>query len=370
MAARVELGWSNAELRAGAAQGERIVSDFANNSKTAFNSLKGMIAGAFSVAAVQQFAFAVKGLLSDFDDISDAATKLGISAESFQRLKLQAELAGASVDGLSTAMLKMSAELQRGGDGADKINAALASLNINAAQFKAASPEQQIALLAAGFQKARAEGKGLAEIQDLFKKQFTELIPLLSTSSAELDRLAQKKVVSAEDVAALAAANDAIDEFANDLKIVAGISLAGLIDGFKTVETSIRSATNGLLGLWDVIKAIDPSGILGLGSQIFQRGQNQAAPPTAPAAPAPVDPTSAAGTTNAYVPPGLTKPITGGVLPFVDLADKLSASFTPPQAASAARTARTAGGNQPGDFKELTKLNQEQLETLRKLSSY
>lgn len=230
MAAKVTIGVDATQLNAGMAAASNTVQRFATDSKSSVDKLGASIKGAFAfaggIAAVHQLGFAVKGLLSDFDDINDSAIKLGVSAESFQHIKLAAELSGGSVDGLTTALLKMEAGLQRGGAEGEKLANALGSLGISVASFTAAKPEEKLQLLAAGFQKARAEGKGLSEIQDLFKKQFTELIPLLSTSSEEMAKLSKHKVMSNEDVARLAQANDELDLMINKLKIIAATAIS------------------------------------------------------------------------------------------------------------------------------------------------
>lgn len=302
--AKVTIGLDDTQLTAGLSKATANVKRFAGDSESAASKAGGAITKAFAfaggIAAVHQLGFAVKGLLSEFDDIADAATKLGTTAESFQRIKLQAELAGASADGLTTALLKMEAGLARGGPEAEKLSNALASLGVNAAAFTAAAPEQKIAMLAAAFQKARAEGRGLSEIQDLFKKQFTELIPLLSASSAELAKLAKEKVVSNEDVAILAAANDELDKMVVRLKVIAATTLGRVI---SQMDELAKPGGMDFTSANPFQKAADATSAKR--AEIEARLRGEAAPPAAAAAAAALDAAPATTTTSTGPLPGL-----------------------------------------------------------------
>ena len=361
MSAKVTIGVDNTQLNAGMAAATNTVRKFSTESQSAADkvgdSLKKAFAFAGGVAAVQGLAFAVKGLLNDFDDIADAATKLNISAESFQRIKLAAELSGASVDGLATALLKMEAGLQRGGAEGEKLSKALESLGINITTFTAAKPEEKIAMLSAAFQQARAEGRGLSEIQDLFKKQFTELIPLLSASSQEMAKLSQQKVVSDEDVKRLAAANDALDAFVVSIKVLAGTSLAGLMEQFESINTTLQNLTGKLVGVKEVIGLIvNPAGtVVDIAKDTFDKVTGKK--PKAGEAPPPVGlvpQTTTSGTTI----PGL-EAATGISSGLLDLPGLNAASGPQKAAIDRAQSAKSEAGT-------ASKWDKEQLEALKR----
>lgn len=238
----IKLGYDGKQVEAGFSALESRSKRSAAAVEGSFSALSSRVSSAYAtitgVAGVALASRAIKGLLSDFDDIGDSSIALGVSAESFQRMKLQAELSGASVDSLARSMLKMEANLQRGGDEGDKLAAALRGLKINTDDFIASAPEQRVAMLAAAFQKARAEGRGLSEIQDLFKRQFTELIPLLSLTADEAARLASQEVVSNEDVAILAKANDQLGELGNRIKVIAATSLSRVVSELDLIAAA------------------------------------------------------------------------------------------------------------------------------------
>lgn len=365
--AKVTIGLDDTQLTAGLSKATSNVKRFAGDSESAASKAGGAITKAFAfaggIAAVHQLGFAIKGLLSEFDDIADAATKLGTTAESFQRIKLQAELAGASADGLTTALLKMEAGLARGGAEGEKLSNALASLGVNAAAFTAAAPEQKIAMLAEAFQKARAEGRGLSEIQDLFKKQFTELIPLLSSSSAELAKLAAQKVVSNEDVARLAAANDALDAMVVSVKVLAGTTLATLMKDFEFIDAKVRSLTNGLTGVKGIMDTVANFSGLGLPA-MAKKAQEMISGDSTPA--------TTAAAAAAVLDAGTTTTTTGK-LPGLEAAVGFAASspqipglaFAAPQSGALSRAAaeKTAAERFASTG---SKFDKEQLEALKR----
>jgi hypothetical protein len=283
--AKVKLGLDDSELRSGLAAAGAKLNAFQQKTVSDFGKVSASLNNAFAlaggIAGVQALGAQVVALLGHFDDIGDGAKKLDITAESFQRIKLAAELSGASIEGLSGALLKMTAGLQRGGAEGEKIQKALANLNIDVAAFIAAKPEDKLRLLTEGFQKAKEEGRGLSEIQDLFKKQFIDLIPLLTTSAEEMANIANQQVVSNEDVELLAAANDQLDTFKNRLTVVAGTSLATLMAGWDGVDAAIRRVTGNAVGLWDTLKGIIGS-VTGLTAVANILSGGDEPPPTAP----------------------------------------------------------------------------------------
>lgn len=366
--AKVTIGLDDTQLNAGLSRATANVKRFAGDSESAAakagTAIKNAFALAGGIAAVQQLGGAVKNLLSEFDDIADAATRLGTSAESFQRIKLQAELAGASADGLTTTLLKMEAGLQRGGAEGEKLTNALVSLGINTAAFTAAKPEEKISMLAAAFQKARAEGRGLSEIQDLFKKQFTELIPLLSASVAELARIAGEKVVSNEDVKTLGDANDELEKMLAGYKVLAATDLAGLLKDFEAINNIVKSLTGELAHVGDALQLIgNPVSLLiekarGMAEKLGGKGQGGSQPPAAAAAAA------AAAALDAT-----TTATSNGPLPGLEAATGFSASnaqipglaFAAPQSGASAATAAAEKSASNG-----SKFAKEQLDALKR----
>src|SRR5579872_5687513 len=76
----------------------------------------------------------------------------GTSVDQVGSLSAAAQIAGGSLDGMQSMLTQMQRRLDATGPAADKLNAGLADLGINAEAFRAADPTDRLAMLAAGMQ--------------------------------------------------------------------------------------------------------------------------------------------------------------------------------------------------------------------------
>lgn len=88
------------------------------------------------------------------EKIVDFSRVTGTATEQVGGMSAAATIAGGSLDGLQSMLTQVQRRLDEGGPAADKMNAALADLGINAAAFRAADPSDRVALLADGMQNA------------------------------------------------------------------------------------------------------------------------------------------------------------------------------------------------------------------------
>jgi hypothetical protein len=350
--AKVKLGLDDSELRSGLAAAGAKLNAFQQKTVSDFGKVSASLNNAFAlaggIAGVQALGTQVVALLGHFDDIVDGAKKLDMSVESFQRMKLAAELSGASIDGLSGALLKMTAELQRGGAGGEKIQKALANLNIDVAAFVDAKPEEKLRLLTEGFQKARESGKGLSEIQDLFKKQFIDLIPLLTTAAEEMNKISKEKVVSEEDAKRLADANDQLDTFKNRLTVIAGTNLSKLIESWDSITAAIERATGVAISFEGIIGAASKGTLTQL-KEVYDTLFNQE-PPDAESGPKPTystieDLERAKREADASAPVATPNPQSASSLPGLSAAGVNPEDITTPQVAATNQQSGAASAN-------------------------
>lgn len=211
----------------------------------------GFLAG---VVGLQQ----LKGVIDDFDRIGDLATRLGVTAESIQRVGRQAKLSGSDVESVVAALTKLRKNIEGGGD--DKASKALADLGVNAADLLKLEPDQQIILLADAFQKAQASGTGFVALQDLLGKGFVDLLPLLRTSREELKKLAAEPVVSEKNIQLIQDFNDRLDNAVANVKV-------GLVEGVDGVVTQLYLYGTALT------EGLDAAGKLG--KQLVQDERDQ-----------------------------------------------------------------------------------------------
>lgn len=250
----LELGKFNAKLaeavnrsaRAGE-QMKRSTSGVGDSLGTAGNDL----ASAFGVGPLRSFStwvggiaavgVGMKALLSDVDDLADRATRLNETPETLQRVEAAAKLSGGSVEGLSTAVLKLEKNL---GEVENKGAAeALARYGLTAEKLAAMPLDEKILALSAAFQDARQSGRGYSDLLDLMGRGSADLIPLLSQTNDELkDLMGSVDTLSSAAVASMAAANDRVDLFLANMST--GAKKAAY-DFMNLIEVMIEAGKHG-----------------------------------------------------------------------------------------------------------------------------
>lgn len=194
----------------GEALGTRLVGNVGGDLAGVIGLSGGLVAGAAAAGA------AFKALLNDVDDLADRAVRLRETPETLQRVEGAAKLSGVGVDQLNGAVLKLEKNL---GDVENKAAAdALASFGLTAEHIAGLPLDQKIVAISGAFQEARNDGRGFAEIMDLIGKSGIELASMLEMPVEELKELmGSVNVLSNAAVAQMAAANDRIDAFLQNM---------------------------------------------------------------------------------------------------------------------------------------------------------
>jgi len=170
---------------------------------------------------------ALRSVAGTFDEISDAADKMGESTDTIQRIKFAAEQSGSSIDALSGGFIKLEKAL--GDVENSKARDALADMGLTAEQLAAMPLDEKLIAFSAAFEKAREKGTGVNDIMTLLGKSAADLIPLLSQGEDGIrSMLADAPVLAAEAVDALAQLNDEMDALANKATVTGGKVAVGL----------------------------------------------------------------------------------------------------------------------------------------------
>lgn len=183
-----------------------------------FGGLKGGLGAMLPAMGITALAAGFKAATDSMDDLADTALRLGESTEMIQRVTHASEiLAGVDAEGLTKSFLRLEKSLgDLDNEGATK---ALADLGITAESLAAAPLDEKILMMAEAFQKARATGTGYNDILDLLGKSAGDLIPMfMQTREAITGMFDDAHIVPDEEVQRLAALNDQIDGYINNLK--------------------------------------------------------------------------------------------------------------------------------------------------------
>ena len=162
-APKVELGWDNTDLQAGAAKAQGILSGFASRARSTLGkAMSADVVGGFGqVATAVGSLTGLKSVIDDFDRLSDLSVQLDTSVESLQRLGAMAKLSGSDVETLVGGVSKLTRSLADA-EGSEKTAESLKQLGVSASQLRSMSLEEQIMALSEAFISARGRGEGFA----------------------------------------------------------------------------------------------------------------------------------------------------------------------------------------------------------------
>lgn len=191
-------------------------------------------------------------LLTLSSDLQDASDKLGINAESLQFLKVSAEEAGGSFEGLQSGLqylTKLTGEAARGNEAAAKT---FRLLGIDAKAFAQLSIEKRFAVLADQVSKVDDPAQRLELTLKALGRGGADLAPLLAKSADELAHLEDRfrevnGVIGQEQVKKLDELGEAWERFTNRALVGTAPLLTGTIEGFEGLIDVVKRYSAALM---------------------------------------------------------------------------------------------------------------------------
>jgi hypothetical protein len=179
-----------------------------------------------------------------------------------QRVDFAAQQAASiGVDQVAKSMMRLERSL---GDVENaKATEALERLGLTGAKLTAMPLEEKILALSAAFQKARLEGTGMADIQDLLGRTAADLVPLFEQSGDALREMFERAPVVAEAmVHEMARVNDEFDALILKAKTLFVDSVGTITLIPKVVENSDLGGMDWLgaltgVGLYDFVEKLE-----------------------------------------------------------------------------------------------------------------
>lgn len=195
----VTLGLDAAEFTAGITKTEyeakkmaqkldRAIADGARAAATAVAGIGLAAAGAF---------VAIQKLADEAGNFQDIAEKTGANAEALASFKVSADVAGASIDTVASAMNKLTKGLVTAEDETKDAGAALAALGLPIKEFKQLDPATQMVEVAKALAQFEDGAGKTAVAMALFGKSGAELLPFLKELAAEGGR---QVILTAEQI--------------------------------------------------------------------------------------------------------------------------------------------------------------------------
>lgn len=232
----------------------------------ASTALKGFAAGvvaigAAAVATASKIFSLTKQVATAGDEIDKESQKLGITAESYQKLSYAMEISGANIGDLTKGIRTITTELanaEKGVSGAGKVFTDLGiELKNTNGTFKSTEDVllESIDLLA----KMENETQRNAIAQDIFGRQAAELKPLLNTGAEGIKDLMNEAteynmIMSDDAVKASASFADSLTKLKGTFNGVKNSMLSTLLPSFTSIINGLSDLIAGVKGAGEQIK--------------------------------------------------------------------------------------------------------------------
>ena len=262
-----ELGASASE--ASKEVGEQAGKDFGNALATGLKATAATIATA--VAAVTAAAVATgKAFIDAANDVAEwgntvdkESQKMNMSAAGYQEWSFILEHAGTSIDGMKTAMKKLTVAAEEGDD-------AFAALGITQEQLAAMSPEETWNATVAALQNVSDEGERTYLASQLLGKGAVELAPLFNMTAEETDALKQQVydlggIMSDDAVKAAAEYEDQLQNMKTSLTGLKNNIMSQFLPGISSVMEGLSLLFSGNGGMEQI-----QAGLMDITSQIAE----------------------------------------------------------------------------------------------------
>ena len=220
----------------------RGLNDMRSQTKSFAGSMKGMLAGALGLGAITA---AFRSMFVEMDRVQKLGLRFGETAETIQKVKLAADLAGSEIEGLAKAITVATRNAHEAATGNIEYAETFETLGIDAAAFINLPMEEKISLLAKSLESGAGSGEKLALMMDILGKGGADLIPLLSQGQEALqEQFANTSTVSQGTVDSIANFNDALTKLKQKAQVVGG----SVINGFRLMIAVIGAGVGTIAG--------------------------------------------------------------------------------------------------------------------------
>ena len=241
--------------------GEQSGQDFGNALADGIKLAAGVIAAA--TAAVAGAAIATgKAFIQAANDaaewgntIDKESQKMNMSAAAYQEWAFILEHAGASIDGMKTAMKKLTVAAEEGSDAFDV-------LGISQEQLAEMSPEETWNATISALQNVADEGERTALANELLGKGAVELAPLFNMTADETEALRDQVyelggIMSDDAVKAAAEYEDQLQNMKVALDGVKNNMMSKFMPGMSTVMKGLSMVFSGQGGIDEIRQGLD-----------------------------------------------------------------------------------------------------------------
>lgn len=254
-----ELGASGSA--AAKTAGEEAGQEFGNSLATGLKATAAVVASAMAVVAGAAVA-AGKAFIDSANDVAEwgntvdkESQKMNMSAAGYQEWAFILEHAGASIDGMKTAMKKLTVAAEEGND-------AFTALGISQEDLANMTPEETWNATIEALQQVSDEGERTALANQLLGKGAVELAPLFNMTAEETAALKDQVyelggVMSDDAVKAAAEYEDQLQNMQTSLKGLKNNIMSQFLPGMSSVMSGLGKLFSGNGGLEEIREGLN-----------------------------------------------------------------------------------------------------------------
>ena len=259
--------------------GEQSGKDFGNALATGIQAAAGVIAAAMTavvgaaVATGKAFIDTANEVGALGNEIDKNSQKMQMSISGYQTWDFILEHTGANIEGMKTAMKKLTVAAEEGND-------AFTALGISQEDLANMSPEETWNATIAALQNVTDEGERTALASELLGKGAVELAPLFNLTAEETEALKEQVadlggIMSDEAVKAAAEYEDEMQNMQVALNGVKNNMMAKFLPGMSQVMKGLSMVFSGQGGIEEIRAGLDEivSNITALSPEFFEIAQ-------------------------------------------------------------------------------------------------
>ena len=235
----VNLAGNNTKLKASIAESKGGLKGFASAAAGFLNPVTaGLTALAGGAIAAGVAIYGLQGNLATLDKVAKDAARTGVSGKFLQQLTFAADQSGVSIDQLTAGIKKLTIAVGKGDE------KPFAKLGISLKELQGLAPEQQFLKVADAIGKLPTAADRAAASVAIFGKSGIEMTTLFSGGMDGIVKLMERAEelsigVTAEGLAKVQAANDAIGQMKAAFGALIDQVTVGLAPAFTFVATTI-----------------------------------------------------------------------------------------------------------------------------------
>lgn len=230
------------------------LNSFGKSASRSVASLRGFASSLAGLAIGGGIVVGIKSMISSIDKLAKTSSKLGLTVNELQSLRLAAEFTGVATNTLDMALQRMVRRVSEAAEGTGEAKAAIAELGLDAKKLAAGGPYQALMDIADAMLKVEGSGGKVRIAFKLFDSEGAALVNTLRGGSRGLKAYAAEAealglFMGEKSVAQIVRLSDQLTRIKYQFTALGRTILIGVIGPLESFITIVRGTTSELQSL-------------------------------------------------------------------------------------------------------------------------